>query len=287
MPYILLEVARPSVTTSTPTNITYPPGSVFRPTNPDEICGYSSERQDAIIAPVSIAPFAAHFKGYFCARFESDLRPDFGAIQNSSITYPFDQGTTVEGPLLSAYTIFQKSPSSKNTVITLRVGTSFISEEQARSNLDLEIPDRPLSTTSPSSRVTAAPSADPNRPHQFQAGTIEDTAYLVRKSWTDILDRIEILPYANGEQNEDDKRAIVDLGSFWTGVVRTLQVGPLVKISIYRLTVGQFSIQANRMKASGIILGTIIKSTTFQLVEGHILVILSGSANLRLLFALL
>lgn len=280
LPYILLEVARPSVTTSTPTNITYPLGSVSRPNLTDEICGHSSERQDSIITPISIAPFAAHFRGYFCARFESDYHPVFGAIQNNSITYPFEQDTVVEGPLLSAHAIFQKSPSSNETVITLRVGTSFISEGQARKNLDTEIPDRPLSTTTLSSRVTAAPFANSNTLPHFQAGTIEDTAYLVRKSWTDILDRIEVLPYANGE---DDKRALVDLGVFWTGVVHTLQVGILVKTSVYRLT-DQYSIQANRMKARSIILDTIIKSTIFQLVESRIRAIPSGSANLRPFF---
>lgn len=222
LPYILFEVARPSVTTSTPTNITYPLGLVSRSSSPYEICGYSSERQDSIIAPVSIAPYAANFKGYFCARFEPGVRnpPVFGAIQNGSITYPFEQGITVEGVSLSAHAIFSKPTSSNETVISLRVGTSFISEEQARKNLDTEIPDR----TPSSSGVTVSPSSEPT-PLHLQVGTIENTAYLVRKSWTDILDRIEVLPYANGEQNEDDKRAIVDLEAFWTGVVHTLQVG--------------------------------------------------------------
>jgi hypothetical protein len=223
------------VTTSTPTNITYPLGSVSRPDNPQEVCGYSSERQDSIIAPVSIAAAAAQFKGYFCARFESDDQqnhiPVFGAIQNNSITHPFERDTIVEGALLSTYAIFPKVPSANETVITLRVGTSFISEEQARINLDTEIPDR-LFSKLPSSEVTAAPSADPSTPLHFLTGTIENTAYLVRKSWTDILDRIEVLPYANGEQNEDDKRAVVDLETFWTGIIRTLQVGVGLEIVV-------------------------------------------------------
>lgn len=209
------------MTSSTISNITYPLGSVSRPNSPYEICGYSSERQDSIIAPVSIAPLAAHFKGYFCARFESDDQlalPVFGNIQNGSTTYPFEQGA-VEGALLSAYAIFPKRPSSNRTLITLRVGTSFISEEQARTNLDTEISDRSVLT--PHSGVHTVETT----PLHLQAGTFENTAYLTRKSWVDILNHIEVLPYANREQNEDDKRAIVDLEVFWTGVVHTLQVG--------------------------------------------------------------
>jgi len=234
LPYILFEVARPSITTSTPTNITYPLGLVSRSISPYEICGYSSERQDSIIAPVSIAPAAAHFKGYFCARFDPGVRnpPVFGAMQNGSITYPFEQGTTVEGALLNAYAIFSKPASSNETVITLRVGTSFISEEQARKNLDTEVPDSLFSTTPSSSGVTASPPSEPT-PLHLQVGTIENTAYRVRKSWTDILDRIEILPYANEEQNEGDKRAVVDLEAFWTGVVHTLQVGAYLNNNLH------------------------------------------------------
>ena len=86
----------------------------------------------------------------------------------------------------------------------------------------------PTSTLPPSNVI---PSTGPT-PLHYQAGTIENTAYLVRKSWTDVLDRIKALPYSNGEQNEADKRAIVDLGAFWTGVVHTLQVGVHIKITI-------------------------------------------------------
>jgi hypothetical protein len=271
LPYILLEVARPSVTTSTPTNVTYPVGSVSRPLSLHEICGYSSERQDSIIAPVSIAPAAAHFKGYFCARFETDVRtpPVFGIIQNGSTT-PFEQGSTVDGPLLSAHAIFSKPLSSSETVVTLRVGTSFISEEQARRNLDTEVPDRLLSTP---------PSAESATLH-LQAGTIENTAYIVRKSWTDILDRIEVLPYINGGKNKDDERAIVDLEAFWTGVVHTLQVGTYLNTNkVASLNDGRLSIPVNKMKAHSIILDMITKFIKFQLVEGRIRVIQSGSAT--------
>lgn len=83
-------------------------------------------------------------------------------------------------------------------------------------NLDTEIVNRlsPPTTFEPAAESTL----------HLQAGTIENTAYLVRKSWSDILDRIEVLPYADGEPHEEDKQAEVDLAIFWTGIVRTLQV---------------------------------------------------------------
>lgn len=83
-------------------------------------------------------------------------------------------------------------------------------------NLNTEIPNRlsPPTSSEPAAESTL----------HLQAGTIENTAYLVRKSWSDILDRIEVLPYADGEPHEEDERAEVDLATFWTGVVRTLQV---------------------------------------------------------------
>jgi len=170
---------------------------------------------------VTIAPYAAHFKGYFCARFDLEPhapQPTFGIVQNETVLYPFENGT-IEGALLSAYTIFPKSAVSNTSVVTVRVGTSFISEDQARKNIDTEIPDRSASSSS----STGSPAPTGSMPLHLQPGTFENTAHVVRKSWADILERIEVLPYADGKENKDDKRAAVDLASFWTGVVHTLQ----------------------------------------------------------------
>jgi Glycosyl hydrolase family 92 N-terminal domain len=211
-PYILFEVARPSVLTSTPTNISFPVGTVSI-TSPLEVCGSSSERQDSIITPISIAPFAEHFKGYFCARFDQDTpKASYGVIQNGTVSFPYPQNKTTQGPLLSAFARFP-TPTSKSdqTVITLRIGTSFISEDQARSNIDAEIPTSSIDkSTSPTEQLHLIP------------GTFENTAYRVRKSWTDILDRIEVEPWV--DTNRADSLDIVDLQSFWTAVVHTLQV---------------------------------------------------------------
>lgn len=160
-PYVLIEVARPSIITSTPTNVTYPSGSVTvlphgrnGHTDPFEICGYSTERQDAIITPISGKEAAEGFKGYFCARFmavnsrDGSPSPEvklggirgqhdivgYGIIQNGTA---FAGKVQMEGPLLSAFLFLPDGVDA----VDVRVGTSFISIEQARNNLDDEIPD--------------------------------------------------------------------------------------------------------------------------------------------------
>ena len=134
-PYIFIEAARPSIITSTPTNVSYPPG--FVSIHGREICGYSSERQDWIITPISQSNEAAGFRGYFCARFDFQLEEQSVIIQNGTTHHG---QKSAEGPLLGAYT-FAPTSSSSQTVIDLRVGTSFISVDQARANIDDEIPD--------------------------------------------------------------------------------------------------------------------------------------------------
>ncbi|KAF8810757.1 hypothetical protein BYT27DRAFT_7336529 [Phlegmacium glaucopus] len=170
-----------------------------------QVCGSTSERHDNIITPISIAPFAERFKGYFCARFDQDTpEASYGIIQNGTLSFPSSQNTTTEGPLLSAFakfpTLTSKPSTRDQTIITLRVGTSFISEDQARSNIDVEIPT-PISSVSPSNTEPTAPTVE--QPH-FISGTFENTAYRVDASGTDPLE-------------------IVDLQSFWTAVVHTLQ----------------------------------------------------------------
>ncbi|WP_328997335.1 GH92 family glycosyl hydrolase [Kribbella sp. NBC_00709] len=104
-----------------------------------EISGCNPERQDAHLGP----PRAAGFAGYFVARCEAtddDGRP---------IAAPFDSSGTAVGPVLhdgelertddnlSAWVRF---PSATRRVV-IRVGVSLISEDQARHNLDAEVPD--------------------------------------------------------------------------------------------------------------------------------------------------
>ena len=205
--------------TSTPTNISFPVGTV-KITSPLEVCGSSSERQDSIITPTSIAPFAEHFKGYFCARFDQDTpKALYGVIQNGTVSFPSPQNIVTEGPLLSAFAKFP-TPNFKSdqTIITLRIGTSFISEDQARRNIDAEIP------TSSNNNDKSTPPTEQQL--HLILGTFENTAYRVRKSWSNLLDRIEVEPWVNttATTNHTDSLEIVDLQSFWTAVVHTLQV---------------------------------------------------------------
>lgn len=266
-PYILFEIARPSILTSTPSNISFPVGTVSI-TSPQEVCGSTSERQDSIITPISIAPSAEHFKGYFCARFDQDT-PEalYGIIQNRTISFPSPQNTIAEGPLLSAFAKFS-SPASKSdtrhqTIITLRVGTSFISEDQARSNIDIEIPTSASSLSSPNTESTILTVAE--LPHLIP-GTFENTAYRVRKSWTDHLNRIELQPWVNA--NSTDPLEIVDLQTFWTAVVHTLQVR--MNIFLFRCWWPTYSsktsIRTNNTNKIAIIQGTIIPSISLNKV---------------------
>lgn len=141
-PYILIEAARPSIITSTPSNVTFPEGSVVLPTGDsiNEICGSSAERQDQIIAPVSDAPASEQFQAYFCVRFDQPTRrEEIGIIRNG--TQVSTSEGLVRGPLLSAFAFFNGANAQGPTIINARVGTSFISIEQARANIDDEIPD--------------------------------------------------------------------------------------------------------------------------------------------------
>ncbi|KAG5640498.1 hypothetical protein DXG03_008292 [Asterophora parasitica] len=89
-----LESSRPSVITSTPTNVSYPHGSVaihLQSNRVHETCRSNSERQDTIITPISTLPYVKGFNGYYCGRFdyEDDFegQTPYGTIQNS-ITHP-------------------------------------------------------------------------------------------------------------------------------------------------------------------------------------------------------
>ncbi|KAF7354596.1 Glycoside hydrolase family 92 protein [Mycena sanguinolenta] len=151
--YVLLEATRPTVITSTPTNITYPVGSIAIDPARREITGSNSERQDWIITPTSTAANASHFRGYFCARFDLPFA-EWGVVQNGSAV---TGATAGDGSLLSGYARF--SPGTRT--VNVRVGVSFISVDQARRNLDAEIPDDvPLEETARRTRAAWAEKLD-------------------------------------------------------------------------------------------------------------------------------
>jgi predicted alpha-1,2-mannosidase len=88
-----------------------------------EIIGYNPDRMDSNLGPLALP----HFKGYFVIQFRQAF--------HSSGTYP-DPAQT--GGATGAYASFQ---TTQGEIVEARVGTSFISIDQARENLQREIPD--------------------------------------------------------------------------------------------------------------------------------------------------
>jgi predicted alpha-1,2-mannosidase len=87
-----------------------------------EIAGYNPDRMDSNLGPLALP----HFKGYFVIQFRQAFK-DSGA-------YPPQPGSSSP---IGAYVKFQ---TTQGEIIEARIGTSFISIEQARRNLQREIP---------------------------------------------------------------------------------------------------------------------------------------------------
>ncbi len=92
-----------------------------------EILGYNPDRMDAHLSNVKLPDF----KGYFVVRFRR--KPVSGGVYQGPLGAP---GSEVEGDNVGAFARFDGS----DTVVEAQVGTSFISLEQARANLDAEMP---------------------------------------------------------------------------------------------------------------------------------------------------
>lgn len=177
-PYILVEATRPSVMGSAdPTNLTYPSGSVSIDAAARTITGRNPERQDFIIGPNPAPGWA----GFFCARFDAPPA-SVGLAQNATLA---ENATRGDGALLAAYYRFAEG----TTEVGVRVGVSFISEEQACSNVEREVPE---------------------------GTSLEETARKTRAAWAEKLDRIQV------EGADDDERKV-----FYTAVYHTLQVSQL------------------------------------------------------------
>lgn len=98
-----------------------------------EITGYNPERMSS-----HLGPKLSNFKGYFIIQFDKSFK-DFGTW-NSFRNEPEIriQGTEQYGARMGAYISFK---TKKGEIIKVKIATSFISIEQARKNLDIEIPD--------------------------------------------------------------------------------------------------------------------------------------------------
>lgn len=94
-----------------------------------EISGYNPERQDYKLGPFK----APSFKGYFVARFDTPF-DSYGTATGATLHEGEAQREDTD---VSAYVRFAAS----HKVVQVRVGTSFLSVDQARENIDKEIPD--------------------------------------------------------------------------------------------------------------------------------------------------
>lgn len=176
-PWVLVEATRAS-TLGSPASpngtwLTFPAGSVSVSPDSREICGHNPERQDEILGPNPAPGWA----GYFCARFSAPLA-SWGVRQGSADAPGVQSGAGTE---LAAYAVFPAGTES----VDVRVGVSFISTDQARANIDAEVPD---------------------------GTSLEETARTTRAAWADKLGRVQI------EGASAEERV-----SFYTGFFHTLQ----------------------------------------------------------------
>ncbi|KAI0521394.1 glycoside hydrolase family 92 protein [Xylaria bambusicola] len=143
-----------------------------------EISGSNPQRQDYRLGPDKPATFS----GYFVSRF-SEPFVSYGTTFGRNISESSRNGS---GENLGAYVQF----SPKTTRIEVRTGISFVSVEQARKNLDLEIPDRT---------------------------SFEDTVAQAKAAWLEKLGRVTI-EGINATDKEHDQRTI-----WYTGLFHALQ----------------------------------------------------------------
>jgi predicted alpha-1,2-mannosidase len=93
-----------------------------------EVVGYNPDRMDANLGPLRLP----NFKGYFVARFDQAFAAK--TVYEAVLMWPGKD--EVDGVNVGAFVSF----AGGGGVVEAKVGTSFISIEQARANLDAEIP---------------------------------------------------------------------------------------------------------------------------------------------------
>lgn len=157
-----------------PSNTTSPIGSISISPSTLEISGHNPERQDFIIGPNAAPSFA----GYFVARFDQSFAA-WGTATNGTL-HPGERSRN--DTILSGYVSF----GNETEVVNVRVGTSFISVDQARKNLESEVPDGQV---------------------------LEQTAYATRSAWKEKLEMVQL--EGTSEANKT---------TFYTGFYHTLQV---------------------------------------------------------------
>ncbi|WVQ99719.1 hypothetical protein IAU59_006861 [Kwoniella sp. CBS 9459] len=121
----------------------YPQGFIKIDAERQEVYGWNDERQDHVLVGEELP--AKSFKGYFVARFSRPWTSG-GISYDAKLEPGVLEG---KGEVLAGYVQFEEGEKE----VEVRVGVSFISIEQARRNIDLEIPDgQSLATTSKTTR---------------------------------------------------------------------------------------------------------------------------------------
>ena len=143
-----------------------------------EVYGYNPERQDYLLGPFK----APSFRGYFVSRFSKPFT-SYGVADGGDMT---EGEHHRHGNFTGAYVKFDKDTSR----VEVRTGISYVSVEQARKNLDLQIPD---------------------------CQTFEETVENVKSAWLDKIDRVAIHG-VNDTDADHDPRTI-----FYTGLFHALQ----------------------------------------------------------------
>ncbi|KAI0159576.1 glycoside hydrolase family 92 protein [Xylariaceae sp. FL1272] len=143
-----------------------------------EISGHNPERQDYLLGPDK----PDSFRGYFVSRFSTPFI-SYGTTKGRNIS---ESTLGASGESLGAYVRFHPG----TTRVEVRTGISFVSVEQARKNLQIEIPDDVR---------------------------FEDTVEQVKSAWLDKLGRIRI-EGVNATDEEHDPRTI-----WYTGLFHALQ----------------------------------------------------------------
>ncbi|KAI0197595.1 glycoside hydrolase family 92 protein [Astrocystis sublimbata] len=143
-----------------------------------EVYGNNPQRQDYRLGPDR----PESFSGYFVSRF-SEPFTSYGTTSGGNVS---ESTCSASGEELGAFVRF----SPKTTRVEVRTGVSFVSVEQARKNLDIEMPD---------------------------GTTFEKTVEQVKEAWLEKLGRVTI-EGVNNTDAEHDQRTI-----WYTALFHSLQ----------------------------------------------------------------
>ncbi|KAI1493476.1 glycoside hydrolase family 92 protein [Biscogniauxia mediterranea] len=166
-PYVFIQVSRQNWT-----------GHVEIDPLKREISGSNPQRQDYRLGPDK----APSFRGYFVSRFSEDFA-SYGVARGRNISQGAERAS---GGDLGAYVRFPLDA----TRVEVRTGVSFVSIEQARKNLEIEIPD---------------------------GTTFEDTVESVKASWLEKLGRVTIEGVGPTDEQHDPRTI------WYTGLFHALQ----------------------------------------------------------------